>query len=1254
MEEEIDAKEEVNPEEEQKNLPLTGGQIAGSAATEIGFGVTGEIIGGILKKRIPFAGVGSRFLAGATGSAAAQGGFEDKGLADLSLGRILAAGAANTVNIRGKADLNPARNIALKSAAIAGGERAGADFFDDYREGGLQQAVEDFSPIDTGIAMAAGGALGKVLGNFDAKYYSTATRLIGKTEKEINELIATDQLTDEFVADALAPVLGREATKKQIAKTKERLQKEFLANDLSQKKTPFRDAFRKAMNYIAPARQIGKGSRDAYYKFVNDMERAEALSTKIDAKITKIVLGREDLQKDIDDFMDGGVMTERLSKESIAGDLAAIRKIEMDAMKELYDIFEADEIFSFLPKKQRENLMARMQEDIDKGVRTYDTSVYKAFVDKKWSPDSDINKARRALAEAEVKSTLERRAKDAGEDISDPKVIEKIDSTVDKHFKHLLSMQKKGRGLGQKSLVATLPGRFEAVIDGHMPGPAERLFLGEVTAKVQKAGFQAKYRIRDTRRFIAQMNSVLDLTKALKQSGQLSTEKLEGYVRLKTIMGEATDKEGRELFIPADTAHAIGKLYEAQFAEMSADGTAGVVNQLFGGMVAYSKAVKVIYNPPSYMVNAIGGAVAAISNGVMPFGKNFKNYLRGFRLASAELEGTSVGKVAGAATKAVRKKQFTPEYREQLMNDIDEMYNYGVGNASVNASEVAAAIRDGKIGNLLEKGTKTMGKLYSITDTATRYAIWKSNQDMVRKKFLNNGVVLGKTKEEIEDRVKKIAASITNDTYQNYERTSKLAKYLSRRGILPPFVTFTLELARNTTNQARFAGEMVHGKSFLDRFDLKLPSDPAQAKQVLRSLRVEGSKRYSFLVATLGLSATSKQFLSAAADVAPQVPGEGILDPGERDDFAFFGFSYMRDKDFMATIDKETKQGTFALTSYLFPHATLTQFVGAVFDAATQGKENEYETTQTLSGLMTEELMGEGTFVNQNVMRAVDNRDVYGEKITTSEGFQAMKDRVRYAVTKTFEPGIVREINKLEAARQGTSDFTMSEILLRQVGLRFTKIDFNQMAKRRIQDFVDRYSSSRGNYTTDFKFKFSEGRMTKDELERTYRNSIEGAKEAFDKIEEAYNRLDSFGYNKDEKIELMKSAGVRSADIFRIANGMEFKPFKRGVTESIQEQYDRMIEGKTSREVNSTLQKLYRGDAEDKLKADRFRAEMKKRRTNKKYGRTAQDLLLMNLNASERADLLIEMNAHVDRSLYLEMRRKRIITKDVEKLLRSR
>lgn len=1227
--EEIDAQEETKLEAEDttSGVPLSAGQIAGSAATEISFGVGGEIAAQFLKKRIPFAGAGARFISGAIGSAAAQVGFEDKGSADLSLGRIFAAGAANTVDLKGKGvNLNPATSAMLKGGAIAAGERALGDVID----------TGEVDAKGTLLAMGTGGLMGRGLGSIDAKYFSTAHKMIGKSAKQIDELIATDQLTDEAVSSVLAPILGKQATTRQIAKTKDRLQREFIANELSQSETPIRSALIRGLNYIAPAKQIGKGAREGYFKFQNDMQRAEALSTKLDAKITKAVLEREDLKQDISDFMDGSVMSDKLAKEPIAGDLNAMRDIEIKAMKDLYEILDETDEFDLLPKTQKEALMTRMQEEIQRGYRKYDTATYKAFTDKKFT----TTEAQEAAAKAEVLSGLERKAKGAGQDISDDKVAKKLQGEVDAHFKHLDSMRAKDKRMSQKALVASLPGRFEMKLEGHLPGPAERAFLGEVTAGIQKPAYQAKYRIRDSRRHIAQIESNLAVVNGLKSTNQIKTRKEPGFTELVLPGMKGIDSDGRQLYIPTETAHAISKLYESEFSEMMAEGTAGFVNQAFGSMVAYSKAVKVIYNPPSYAVNAIGGAISAASNGVNIFSKD---YFRGARLALSELEGTAIGNVAGKLT----KKQ-EAAYRKKLVSEVDEMYEYGIGNASIAANEVAAAIRNGKVGNLAERMTKTMGKLYSVTDSATRYAIWKSNQGMIKKKLVKNGINLD------EGQIKRMAASITNDTYQNYERTSRLGKYLSRRGLLPPFVTFTLELARNTMNQARLAGEMIHGTSFFKRFDLELPANEAQRSAAINAVRNEGLKRSGMLMGILAASAGAKEFLSQGVEKIPGVQGEALDGAEERDDFAFFGFSYMRDKDFMATIDKETKKGTFAMTSYLFPHATLTQFASAVIDSASQGKENEYDTTKTLSGLLSEELMGEGTFINQNVMRAVDNRDIYGEKISTAEGFQSLKERVNSVIFETFKPGVMRELENLQGSMDGTGDFTMSEVLLRQVGARFTKIDFDQMAKRRIQDFVERYSDARGNYSTDFKYRFKEGKMTEEEVERSYQGAVENSRAAFDRIEESYNRLDSFGYSRDEKINLMKGAGVRSADIFRITKGMDFEPFKRGVTESTQDQYDAQMEGKSQAEKIAVIKGLYSGGAADRMKADRFRAEEKRRRTNQRYGRTAQDLLLMNLNAADRADLLREMNVHIDRSLFNEMRRKKIISNDVAKLLLSR
>lgn len=1234
--------EEIKEEEEEERLPLTGPQVAQSAGTEVVAGVGGEIAASLLKGRLSLFRPAVRFISGAVGSLTAQTAFEDKkgvkGLmtkddpTDIELGRVLAAGVANSFAFKNRG-VSPVRDATIRGAGLAAGERTLGDYLDTG-----EVKVEDIA-----IAGATGGGLGNILGRVDAKYFSTAHALAGKRADEIDELIATDRLDNKTVSEILEPVLGKEATQRQILKTKDRLQREFIANDIASGEKgilgPFRSTFKKAMNYIAPAKRVGAGSREGYYKFQNEMQRAEALSTKLEASITQATLRNEALRDDITDFMNGGEMTERLAKDAIAGDLHESRNIEMTAIKRLYKSFEENDELSLLPKEAREVVMDRMQQEIDRGHRMYDTSVYKAFVDKKWSDNAE----RRAAAIEEVRSSVTRKRKEQGQDISDPKIETKINAEVDSHFKHLESMFAKDSRMDQKALIATLPGRFEIKIKDHMPGPAERAFLGEVTAGVQRAGFQSKYRIRDSIRHQAKIESNISVLKAVQSTNQVRYTKEPGYTEFNLPGMAGIDADGRQMYLPAETAHAISKLYEAEFTEQMVEGTAGFVNKVGGSLVAYSKAAKVIYNPASYMVNGIGGVMAALGNGVNIFRRSDGrfDYGKGFALASAE-----VGDIKKAT------KLATAESRQKLIADLNEMYEYGIGNASIAASEVAAALKNGQVGGTLSRLTQTMGKVYNVTDSATRYTIWKSNQDFL-KGLQKKGVSFGANAEEATQAIKRIAATITNDTYQNYQRTSRLGKYLSRRGILPPFVTFTLEFFRNTVNQVRFAGKMARGESFLKDFDLELPQEGAN--KVLNALRAEGAKRYGALGAALAVSAGAGSLMAPTFKfVFDGAAGDPLEGSKEKDDFAFFGFSYMRDKDFAATLDKETKKGTFAMTSYLFPHATVTQFMSALYDSVVDGTENQYETTKTLSGLITEELMGEGTFVNQNVMRAVDNRDIYGEKISTAEGYESMKERLSYAIGKTFEPGVMREGLKFADAIQGQGDYTFGEVLMRQAGARLTKIDFNQMAIRRVQDFSERYSDARGNYTTDYKYKFLENKISEDDINRSYNKSIESAEAAFSRIEEAYSRLDSLGYSVDEKIEVLKRGNVRSADIFRIARGMPFKPFAKGVVESTQEKYDARVGGKTEQESKTYIKRMSKSpDRSDRVLAEKFFAEFNRRKDNVRRDRTKLDLLLLNLNAADRAALIIEMGHHTDPKLVHQYKRKGIISVGVNDILRA-
>jgi hypothetical protein len=183
---------------------ITGAQIAGSAVTEIGGNVLGEIITqAIARKAGPAKGavakVLGRFISGAGSSALAQ---KIEGKEDLSLGRMIAGGAVNNMLTKVKAPLtNPVLRDAGKASVLAGSERAIADAIDE----------QEFNPLDVAIASATGGALGTAIGKAQYKFSDAdkVATLIGKNAGEIDELIAKGEVGKEDLSALLQDAVGR-------------------------------------------------------------------------------------------------------------------------------------------------------------------------------------------------------------------------------------------------------------------------------------------------------------------------------------------------------------------------------------------------------------------------------------------------------------------------------------------------------------------------------------------------------------------------------------------------------------------------------------------------------------------------------------------------------------------------------------------------------------------------------------------------------------------------------------------------------------------------------------------------------------------------------------------------------------------------------------------------------------------------------------------------------------------------------------
>ena len=171
----------------------TGAQIAGSAVTEIGGNILGEILTQTLGRRLPagakkeLSKLAGRFVSGAASSALAQ---KVEGKEDLSLGRMIAGGVVNNMLTKVKAPLtSPVVRDAAKSAVLAGSERAIADVIDEG----------EVNPLDIAIAAGTGGLLGTAVGKAQYKFSDSdkVATLIGKNANEIDELIAKGEVGKE-------------------------------------------------------------------------------------------------------------------------------------------------------------------------------------------------------------------------------------------------------------------------------------------------------------------------------------------------------------------------------------------------------------------------------------------------------------------------------------------------------------------------------------------------------------------------------------------------------------------------------------------------------------------------------------------------------------------------------------------------------------------------------------------------------------------------------------------------------------------------------------------------------------------------------------------------------------------------------------------------------------------------------------------------------------------------------------------------
>lgn len=1184
------------PENIQGELDI--GTIGKSLATELALSAGGQAVGAALAPATlglsyPIAS----FAGGFGGSMAAQ---ELEGRDEKSFGRAAFAGVVNMIPFSSAAKgVNAATKItpklvgeaakieAKRGAAIGAAEATSIAIIDR----GELPTVEELA-IHGGVGTLFGGAIGTVT----PKVSKSLSKIFGKSAKQIDDDVISGKITEDDMvniadmteqndlfpspkSDTLAKrtqeavgadvpevapeqvgLPGIEARRDHTDIISQHENKQTLKTIEQTSNDNGAGIFEKVKAVLSPKRITGRSVEESGLDARANARADEELGSKIENNIDRYIKDSPKRESLVTQALETGVVPNELVGSSIHADLELFSEIREQLQKDLILQVEGHTLSGMTPEVQR-----ALSNTLKESVRdkSYLTREYRVFTDKKFVQD----KGKRILAEQEIADGLM-----VQKGMSQEKAAELAKSHID----NLVDKSAKSRALStNKAMPQAIDGVLKVKKD---PGPAERAFLGEITSP----GSRARGTLTRLGKAVYRNEGDIGVMDYLEKAGlAVESPPNSNWVPLQLRSNIDT-----KLHVPANVELALSKSYLRQMDDKFNDVVKQGVADIYSGAVGLSKAVKVLLNPPSYAVNAYGGMLTMVGQGMNPFSKG---YGKGMKYALAQYG--SVEKMLSKGGSAARKA---------LLTDMREMSKYDLSNANILESDIRDSFNQGIWSSAIGKKLEPVGKAYSATDTAARYAVWTHNQKQLSSMF----------PELKGEELKKVAARFTNDTFQNYNKLSPYIRMASRTGVLPQFVAFTAEFMRNIYNQTKYAGQMVRG-NFGTEFGLDISGSN------LRRMQAEGAKRLASLGTVIaGTEAIRRSWNS----------DEGI---GEAEEEALKNSvvaDYDQNKSLMFTMGEDGKSGEYINLSYLSPHAMIAE----AFNAALDDKPLD-----SLGDMVVDQFVGEGNFVASSVYGAIANRDAFGRPITQEkDNLDRFKEQLGFVVTNTFKPGFAREGDKLvDALTNDEPDYSFSDIAKRQLGYRVNKFELGD-AKYKIRADKEAVNSAANDYTS----KRDRSNLNPEQLELVYRDANRNRQDHMESIAERNASLETLGISEADRIDIMKQGGVGSKDILAVLEG-RYEDLKREEIVSTTDLYEADYAPLPDEDIMDKIRELAKTNGP---KAKALISEHKQQMIAERRGITSRDEILRGFSVRDRIDYVIDNPDKLE-----ELIQKRIVTKDV-------
>jgi hypothetical protein len=428
---------------------------------------------------------------------------------------------------------------------------------------------------------------------------------------------------------------------------------------------------------------------------------------------------------------------------------------------------------------------------------------------------------------------------------------------------------------------------------------------------------------------------------------------------------------------------------------------------------------------------------------------------------------------------------------EELRDKLDEYIRAGIIDQSAALGEIKAMFADADfetaIENRLKKnpfqkvkaGARKLGQkmttAYQLEDDFFKIISYESEK--ARYSNASFDKPFNELTAEEQNIVKEKASEITKNILPNYARIPGLVKLLKAVPVTGTFVSFQSEAYRTAWNTVALAVD-------------ELRSDNKKIKAI-------GAKR----LAGIASSQAAKYGLMALMGTIVS-GGDDDEDDELKKNTKLFVAPWSKDSD-LVLVDYGNGKMSYIDFSASDPHGGIKK----AYNAAMSGKDITESFTNGLTQLL-EPFMKEDMLLNV-ITDIKDNKNAYGGKLYNESDTEVNKiNAIMGRVYKAFEPGTITTVRKVVG-----SDDVRNELAGQLTGYKISTVDVNKQLGFKMNGkdgLKDLSGEAKRLYSSAF-YKFEDGSITGDELDKIYDQANKSQKEVYNKMMEYMNAASFFG-----------------------------------------------------------------------------------------------------------------------------------------------